>query len=91
MTLFPKEDHLPLALDNEILAQQLSCSTETPSKSGRRLPFVGSELAGMASFELVDEVHVLTHGYAALLLQNSSQDSRQWLSGSGVERLLLTN
>ena len=41
ITFYPEEDHVSLAVDDEALAQKLSCRTEAASKGRSGLSFTG--------------------------------------------------
>ena len=66
VTLYPEEDDVSLAIDDEALAQKLSCRTEAASKGCSGLSFTGGELPSPASLQLVDIAHVLAHQSTAL-------------------------
>ena len=66
MTFFSEEYHVSLSVDDEYLAKQLRCGTQTASKCGRSLAFVGRELTSLDWLELAYVVHLPSHCCAAL-------------------------
>ena len=64
-TLFPEKHYIPLSVDDEVLAQQLSCRAEAPTNGSRSFACVRDEFASLAGFNLADVVHVLAHYHAA--------------------------